>query len=128
MTLGYVTSKAAITRATHTLQREMMLEGLDPEVHFYALHPGGVRSNMGGGELKSTLFVLVDTDRCKAGAAQDVKEKYGDIHDEAFFDQLFVDPPELCGQTCAWLATGQGKELRGLFIGEYCASYTDCED
>jgi len=50
MTLGYVTSKAAITRATHTLQREMELDGLDPQIHLYALHPGGVLTAMGGSE------------------------------------------------------------------------------
>ncbi|CAG5181875.1 uncharacterized protein ALTATR162_LOCUS9879 [Alternaria atra] len=99
MTLGYVTSKAALIRATHTLQTEMELDGLDPAIHMYALHPGGVRGNMGG-----------------APAADDVKKKYGDITDEDFFKDLFKDGPSLCGQTCAWLASGQGKELRGLFI------------
>ena len=49
MTLGYGTSEAALIRATHTLQKEMELDGLDPAVHMYALHPGGVRGNMGGG-------------------------------------------------------------------------------
>jgi NAD(P)-dependent dehydrogenase (short-subunit alcohol dehydrogenase family) len=50
MTLGYVTSKAALIRATHTLQLEMALDNLDPAIHIYALHPGGVRGAMGGGE------------------------------------------------------------------------------
>lgn len=50
MTLGYVSSKAALIRATHTLQKEMALDGLDPAIHLYALHPGGVRGNMGGGK------------------------------------------------------------------------------
>jgi hypothetical protein len=54
-----------------------------------------------------------------AGAPQDVVNKYGDIRDEKFFMNLFKDGPELCGQTCAWLATGQGKELRGLYLGEF---------
>ncbi|CAE7194002.1 hypothetical protein CFE70_007312 [Pyrenophora teres f. teres 0-1] len=99
MTLGYVSSKAALIRATHTLQKEMQLDGLDPAIHMYALHPGGVRSNMGG-----------------VGAAADVKQKYGDITDEKYYDHLFKDEPPLCGQTCAWLASGQGKELRGLFL------------
>jgi short-subunit dehydrogenase len=53
MTLGYVTSKAALIRATHTLQTEMELDGLDPAIHMYALHPGGVRGNMGGGKVTS---------------------------------------------------------------------------
>ncbi|XP_014560885.1 hypothetical protein COCVIDRAFT_88501 [Bipolaris victoriae FI3] len=100
MTLGYVTSKAALIRATHTLQKEMELERLDPAIHIYALHPGGVRGNMGG-----------------AGIAEDVKNKYDrNVTDEEFFKHLFKDDPSLCGQTCAWLASGQGKELRGLFL------------
>ncbi|KAH5396144.1 hypothetical protein HBI23_219780 [Parastagonospora nodorum] len=100
MTLGYVSSKAALIRATHTLQKEMELDGLDPAIHMYALHPGGVRSAMGG-----------------AGVADDVRAKYGrDITDEEFFKHLFKDGPSLCGQTCAWLASGRGKELRGLFL------------
>lgn len=45
-------------------------------------------------------------------------EKYGDVRDEKFFMELFKDEPALCGQTCAWLATGRGKELRGLYLGE----------
>ncbi|KAF2833461.1 NAD(P)-binding protein [Ophiobolus disseminans] len=99
MTLGYVTSKAALIRATHTLQLEMELDGLDPAIHMYALHPGGVLTAMGG-----------------AGAAKEVKEKYGDITDEEFYKDLFKDGPPLCGQTCAYLATGRGKELRGFFF------------
>lgn len=53
-----------------------------------------------------------------AGAPKDVQEKYGQPRDEDFFKDLFKDPPALCGQTCAWLATGEGKELRGLYIGK----------
>jgi hypothetical protein len=48
-----------------------------------------------------------------------VKAKYGDLTDEEFFQHLFKDGPELCGQTCAWLASGQGKDLRGLFLGMF---------
>ena len=53
-----------------------------------------------------------------AGAAKEVKEKYGDITDEDFYKDLFKDGPPLCGQTCAYLATGRGKELRGFYIGK----------
>ncbi|ORY11102.1 hypothetical protein BCR34DRAFT_664558 [Clohesyomyces aquaticus] len=99
MTLGYVTSKAALIRATHTLQKEMELDNLDPAIHLYALHPGGVLTGMGG-----------------SAAKQDVLDKYGDVRDEKFFMELFKDPPALCGQTCAFLASGRGKELRGLYL------------
>jgi NAD(P)-dependent dehydrogenase (short-subunit alcohol dehydrogenase family) len=99
MTLGYVSSKAALIRATHTLQKEMELDGLDPAIHFYALHPGGVLTGMGGGAAK-----------------QDVRDKYGDPRDESFFMTLFKDPPALCGQTCAFLASGRGIDLRGFYL------------
>jgi len=29
---------------------------------------------------------------------------------------LFKDGPELCGTTCAYLATGQAKEIRGCYF------------
>ncbi|KAL6706120.1 hypothetical protein ACN47E_006036 [Coniothyrium glycines] len=99
MTLGYVSSKAALIRATHTLQTEMELDGLDPAISLYAIHPGGVKGVIGG-----------------TGAPEDVKAKYGDVTDEDYFQHLFKDSPDLCGQTCAWLASGEGKELRGLFL------------
>jgi hypothetical protein len=51
-----------------------------------------------------------------AEAAPDVKEKYGVVKDEAFYKELFKDTPSLCGQTCAFLAAGKGKELRGLYL------------
>jgi hypothetical protein len=63
-------------------------------------------------------------DNCVAGAPEDVKEKYGDMTDEEYFKDLFKDGPTLCGQTCAYLATGRGKELRGLFLGRYLSSRT----
>lgn len=56
-----------------------------------------------------------------AAAEKDVKDKYGDVTDEEYFSSLFKDGPTLCGQTCAWLATGKGKELRGLFIGKHAS-------
>jgi hypothetical protein len=63
---------------------------------------------------------MIDSaDMRAAGAPSDVKEKYGDITDEEFFKHLFKDGPSLCGQTCAWLASGRGTELRGLFLGMY---------
>jgi hypothetical protein len=38
------------------------------------------------------------------------------VKDEAFYKDLFKDAPELCGQTCAFLAAGKGKDLRGLYL------------
>ncbi|KUJ08824.1 short chain dehydrogenase/reductase-like protein SDR [Mollisia scopiformis] len=99
MCLAYNTSKAALIRMTHTLQREMELDGLDEEIQFYGLHPGGVLTAMGS-----------------SATAADVTEKYGIVKDEAFYKHLFKDAPALCGQTCAFLSTGKGKELRGLYL------------
>lgn len=58
MCLGYNTSKAAVIRMTHTLQREMELDGLDDVIHMYALHPGGVLTAMG---CKSSSFPLTQS-------------------------------------------------------------------
>ncbi|KAF4635682.1 hypothetical protein G7Y89_g2413 [Cudoniella acicularis] len=99
MALAYNTSKAALIRMTHTLQREMEIEGLDDEIQVYALHPGGVLTAMGS-----------------SATAPDVTEKYGIVKDEAFYKFLFKDIPALCGQTCAFLAAGRGKELRGFYL------------
>lgn len=32
------------------------------------------------------------------------------------FNKLFVDPPELCGSTAAFLATGKGRAIRGGYF------------
>ena len=31
------------------------------------------------------------------------------------FKSLFKDSPELCGATCAYLASGKAKELKGMY-------------
>jgi len=99
MCLGYNTSKSALIRMTHTLQREMELDGLDDAIHLYALHPGGVLTAMGS-----------------SATGDDVTERYGIVKDESFYKHLFKDDPALCGQTCAFLSTGRGKELRGFYL------------
>lgn len=65
MTLGYVSSKAALIRATHTLQKEMELDGLDQAIQLYALHPGGVKGAMGGGKFLCTVFDPIEADATK---------------------------------------------------------------
>jgi len=52
----------------------------------------------------------------EAETAPDVKEKYGITKEGAAFEDLFKDTPELCGQTCAFLTSGKGKELRGFYV------------
>lgn len=71
-------------------------------------------------EVSSFLFECKDAaNKFVAAAEKDVKDRYGDVTDEEYFSALFKDGPSLCGQTCAWLATGKGKELRGLFLGKH---------
>jgi hypothetical protein len=74
---------------------------------------------MGHTLINSVLKLII------AGASQDVLDKYGDVRDEKFFMDLFKDPPALCGQTCAFLASGRGKELRGLYLGTL-STYHHC--
>lgn len=91
-TLSYCSSKAAVARATSTLQAELDDLGLGENIHTYALHPGGVWTAMAQGEGPP------DPER------------------EAKFRSMFKDVPELCGQTCAYLAAGKAKELRGCYF------------
>lgn len=44
--IGYNSSKAAVTRATSTLQAELEADGIGENVMLYALHPGGVWTDM----------------------------------------------------------------------------------
>jgi NAD(P)-dependent dehydrogenase (short-subunit alcohol dehydrogenase family) len=98
--LGYNDAKAAVTRAIHCLQLELELDGLGEHVHTYALHPGGVYTAMGA-----------------SAHAPDVLDKYPDLYEKrAEFQKLFRDPPELCGQTCAYLATGKARDIRGMYF------------
>ena len=98
--LGYNDAKAGVTRAVHCLQLELDLEGLGEDVYTYALHPGGVLTDMGA-----------------KAHAPDVLEKYPDMFEKREeFMKLFKDPPILCGQTCAYLATGKAKEIKGMYF------------
>ena len=101
--LGYNDAKAGVTRATHCLQLELDMDGLGEDVCTHALHPGGVLTEMGANAHSS-----------------EVLDKYPDLYEKREeFRKLFKDPPELCGQTCAWLASGgsgMAKELRGMYF------------
>jgi hypothetical protein len=47
----------------------------------------------------------------------DVQEAYPWLkNSSAQFEKLFKDSPELCGSTCAYIATGKAKALRGLYF------------
>ncbi len=66
MFLGYNTSKAAVIRMTHTLQKELEVDGLDDAIQIYALHPGGVFTAMGGGLSPFTCSVHPCLDNANA--------------------------------------------------------------
>ena len=51
--VGYNSSKAAVARATSTLQEEVELDGLGEHVQLFALHPGGVPTAMAKSESRS---------------------------------------------------------------------------
>ncbi|TKX22427.1 short-chain dehydrogenase-like protein 7 [Elsinoe australis] len=87
--MSYSASKAAVARATATLQEEFEVEGLGDHLHTYSLHPGGVWGAMA------------------AGAPPEVQKE---------MRPMFKDVPELCGNTVTFLATGRGRELRGLYL------------
>lgn len=48
--VGYDSSKAALVRATSTIQAELEMDGIGEKIHTYCLHPGGVMTAMGGGK------------------------------------------------------------------------------
>jgi NAD(P)-dependent dehydrogenase (short-subunit alcohol dehydrogenase family) len=56
--IGYNSSKAAVARATSTMQCEMELDGLS-DIQFFALHPGGVPTAMAKRKSWSELGVRV---------------------------------------------------------------------
>jgi NAD(P)-dependent dehydrogenase (short-subunit alcohol dehydrogenase family) len=45
-TLAYSVSKSAVIRAVGCIQLELDTEGLGDDIHVYALHPGGVLTDM----------------------------------------------------------------------------------
>ncbi|ETI22662.1 hypothetical protein G647_06738 [Cladophialophora carrionii CBS 160.54] len=88
--LSYNSSKAAVARATHSLQEEFEQAGLGEQLHTYCLHPGGVWGKM----------VTENT----------TPEVQAQIR------SIFKDVPELCANTVAYLAAGRGKALRGCYF------------
>ncbi|KAK4942808.1 hypothetical protein LTR10_017568 [Elasticomyces elasticus] len=88
--ISYNSSKAAIVRATASLQEEFELEGLGQHLQTYCLHPGGVWGAMA-------------TENTSIEVQQQIRP-------------IFKDVPELCGNTVAYLASGRAKELRGHYF------------
>jgi short-subunit dehydrogenase len=55
--VAYDAGKAALTRATQSIQTEIDMDGLGDTMQLYALHPGGVLTAMGAG---TRLLKLTD--------------------------------------------------------------------
>ncbi|KIW21521.1 hypothetical protein PV08_02101 [Exophiala spinifera] len=88
--LSYNSSKAAIARATSTLQEEFDVEGLGDKIQTYCLHPGAV-------------WGALVTENTTPEVQEQIKP-------------IFKDVPELCAYTVAYLASGRAKALRGRYF------------
>jgi len=98
---AYCTSKTALNRAIACLQLELDAEGKSG-IHLYAVHPGGVKTQMA----LDHSNIHEDMEKMTPGVTNQIKE----------FINAFVNPPELCAQTCVYLASGKASELRGRYI------------
>ncbi|KAH8595337.1 hypothetical protein B0O99DRAFT_594530 [Bisporella sp. PMI_857] len=101
LTSDYNCSKASLIRLTQCLQQEVdLLQAGD--VHMYALHPGGVRSDM-------SVNLPVDP-----SILQEFPQA---MYMRQHFQTLLTTAPSLPGMVSVALATGIGKDvLRGRYI------------
>lgn len=62
-------------------------------------------------------YVLTCSGEKIAAQDPDVVAKYPEIKSQRKeIEKLFKDGPELCGATCAYLASGRAKAIRGLYF------------
>jgi len=102
---AYCSSKAALNRAIGCLQLELDAEHKSG-IALYAVHPGGVKT-----QLTNPSVVHDDMDKMTPGTVK----KHRELLDS------FINTPELCAQTCVYLATSEKpKELRGRFVNAEC--------
>jgi short-subunit dehydrogenase len=122
--VGYNSSKAAVARATSTLQEEVELDGLGDGIQLYALHPGGVPTAMAKSAyivispppLRGKKKISNPTLKPPEEIRQELLDRYPALTQHGTdFQALFKDPPELCGATVTYLAAGKAKELRGMY-------------
>ncbi|KAK7918266.1 hypothetical protein PG985_010140 [Apiospora marii] len=99
---SYHASKAALINLTGCVQSEADVDGLD-DIHLYALHPGGVRSEMTLNKYKNAPTTLPDHPALAAKLTARV--------------DAYNDSPHLNGMTCVALATGLARHvLRGRYF------------
>ncbi|KAJ9609564.1 hypothetical protein H2200_005891 [Cladophialophora chaetospira] len=107
--LSYNSSKAAVARATHSLQEEFEQAGLGEQLHTYCLHPGGVWGAMVTGKSRP-LSALEDPTAYESSRPENTTPE---VQDQ--IRHIFKDVPELCANTVTYLATGRAKALRGCY-------------
>lgn len=95
---AYCASKAAITKAIHVLNIELQPKG----ILSYAVHPGSVKTSLGGGESVNQAAIK----------AVPGMQQFWD-----YIPQLLVDSPELAAHTMVALAADdRAKVLSGRFV------------
>ncbi|KAL1863067.1 hypothetical protein VTK73DRAFT_6492 [Phialemonium thermophilum] len=98
---SYCASKAALINLTGCTQKELDVEGFD-DVHLYALHPGGIKSEMTLKKYSEESLQNLPP-HVRAGMAN--------------WLDMYEDSPYLNGMVCVALATGRAKEgLRGKYF------------
>ena len=114
-TLSYSVSKTAVIRAVGCIQLELDMDGLGDDIQIYALHPGGVLTDM-----PQSIFSPYMCANCLAPMAADVVAAYPQR--AAALKEwlpLFKTSRFLCGATMVYIASGKAKVLKGR--------YFDCE-
>jgi len=95
---AYCASKAAITKAIHVLNLELEPKGIQS----YAVHPGSVKTSLGGEEANNKT-------------AMDAIPEMQQFRD--YIPQLLIDSPELSADTMVALASDErAKVLSGRFV------------
>ncbi|KAK8092080.1 hypothetical protein PG997_002441 [Apiospora hydei] len=99
---SYHASKAALINLTGCVQAEVDIDGLE-DIHLYALHPGGVKSEMTLNKYKNAETTLPNHPALATKLTQRV--------------DAYNDSPYLNGMTCVALATGLARHvLRGRYF------------
>ncbi|KAK3989750.1 hypothetical protein QBC44DRAFT_327056 [Cladorrhinum sp. PSN332] len=99
----YSTSKAALISLTACAQKEIDIDGLGDKIHFYSLHPGGI---------KSAMTKEKYSEESVSNLPRQVRKSYLDG-----FEEIYNDSPYLNGMVCVALAAGLGKDvLRGRYF------------
>ncbi|OIW22844.1 NAD(P)-binding protein [Coniochaeta ligniaria NRRL 30616] len=106
---SYCSSKAALINLTGCTQKEIDIDGLD-DIHLYALHPGGVKSEM-------------TTKKYSDESLQSLPE-HAATRFKGWLD-IYTDSPYLNGMTCVALANGVARDI---LKGKYFDVGHDLED